>query len=236
MGIVRAGPPIQLIDALLHRFEIPNFVETGTYNGETAAWAGERFERVVTVELSPELHAQAELRLAAHASVEARLGRSRDVLAEVVPGLQGPALFWLDAHWSGDQTSGERDQCPLLDELAIVRRHANAQYVLIDDARMFMTPAPPPNDPDQWPSLREVLGRLSGDDLAEPVVVEDVVIAVPPAAASTLAEHCIAANARAWDEHLRSTVPSLRGGASLVRRGAGLALADVRKRIGGRRG
>ena len=53
MGLYRMGPPEDLILALQARLRLGDFVETGTYRGDTAAWAAEHFARVTTIELSP---------------------------------------------------------------------------------------------------------------------------------------------------------------------------------------
>jgi len=36
MGIVRMGPPIEIILELKEAYGINNFIETGTYSGDTA--------------------------------------------------------------------------------------------------------------------------------------------------------------------------------------------------------
>ena len=54
MGIIRMGPPEKLIQDLATKFQINNFVETGTYFGRTAIWASKNFEKVLTREYSHE--------------------------------------------------------------------------------------------------------------------------------------------------------------------------------------
>ena len=56
MGLIRMGPPQQLIADLARRFSIEDFVETGTYQGGTALWASGVFKRVLTIEKSDQLH------------------------------------------------------------------------------------------------------------------------------------------------------------------------------------
>ena len=44
-----------------------------------------------------------------------------DVLRKILPTVRRPMLYWLDAHWTGEQgTAGEDEQCPLLDELRTI--------------------------------------------------------------------------------------------------------------------
>jgi hypothetical protein len=183
MGLVRGGPPEELVDALRRRFGITTFVETGTYEGVTTEWAAARFARVVTVELADALHTAAARRLSGLTNVETRHGDSRRVLAELAPTLDGPALFWLDAHWSGGETAGSDDPCPLLGELAALRESQHRHYVLIDDARLFLSPPPLPHPPGSWPGVHDVERALRELGLARPRVVDDVIVAVPPTAA-----------------------------------------------------
>lgn len=139
------------------------FVETGTFQGDTAAWASEHFEQVFTIENEKTLYENARRRILASCSnVTCLLGNSRDRLQEIAAQLQGePTLFWLDAHWSNIGTYGEDDECPLLDEIRAINQ-ANVEdcAIIIDDARLFMAPPPAPHDPDQWPSLENVFAEL----------------------------------------------------------------------------
>ncbi len=53
-----------------------------------------------------------DLAVAAHAhlaNVEFVLGDSREVLPRIVAGLGEPVMFWLDGHYSGDDTAGSGD-------------------------------------------------------------------------------------------------------------------------------
>ncbi|SEP00377.1 hypothetical protein SAMN04490248_11922 [Salinihabitans flavidus] len=134
-----------------------NFVETGTLFGHTTLHASYWFDHVTTIELSEVLHAQALKHLAHRPNVTCLQGNSAERLPEVIAGLEGASFFFLDAHWSGDNSvdwgasnfkgypaetariedpslpEGER-QVPLLSELrAIAEGHTGAALVLIDD-------------------------------------------------------------------------------------------------------
>lgn len=182
MGNIRVSPLADLALSLRNEHQIVNFVETGTYQGETAAWAAQHFARVVTVEASPHYYQLAAQRRAALPGVEFRFGHSAPVLREVVPTLDGPALFWLDAHWSAGETYGAGDECPLLDELSAIVQRKAPNYILIDDAAYFTAPPPLPHDPAQWPGLAEIAAVLNG--AAAPTYVAifcDVIVALPRA-------------------------------------------------------
>lgn len=62
------------------------------------------------------------------------------MLEAILPKLEGPTLFYLDAHWSGSVTGGLRDAVPLLQELRlIVERLPHAALLVIDDLELFAT-------------------------------------------------------------------------------------------------
>lgn len=135
-----------------------NFVETGTLFAHTTLHASHWFENVITIELSPDLAAMARRSLAHRPNARVLEGNSAQVLPEVIAGLSGPSLFFLDAHWSGDSSvnwdgalfagypvdtaritaeeglvEAER-QVPLKAELEeIAASHAAPALVLIDD-------------------------------------------------------------------------------------------------------
>jgi len=50
MGIIRPGPPIDIILKLKETYGIKRFIETGSYIGDTAYWASKIFEQVITIE------------------------------------------------------------------------------------------------------------------------------------------------------------------------------------------
>jgi hypothetical protein len=187
MGSVHLGIPREMALAIAQGLELADFVEGGTYRGETASWAAAHFARVISIEQSPDLHALAAAACRHLAHVDLRLGDTRTVLPAVVATLTRPALFWLDSHWSGPGTAGEEAECPLLDEIAAVRRSTLDHVILVDDARYFLTPPPPPHDWRAWPSLDEVLRALDAPGRCWTFVLDDVLYALPPEARPLLA-------------------------------------------------
>ncbi len=106
---------------------------------------------MVTIELSPELHAAAAQRFAANPRVNVVLGDAGVELARYVDR-HVPALFFLDAHWSGGPTAGEEIDCPILDELEALASGGPEDCILIDDARLFAEP-PQWRKAAKWPPL-----------------------------------------------------------------------------------
>ena len=189
MGIYTMGPPEGLVRLLRNAYALSEFIETGTYHGATSAWAADLFERVVSIELAPALHQGASMRLAHKTNIDFRLGDTETVLAEIVPGLAKPALFWLNAHWSGGETAGETHECPLLGEIAAIERSPIEHFLLIDDARFFMSPPPPPHRAEEWPDLAAITSALSGKP-RHITVFRDVIVVVPPSARGVVVNYC----------------------------------------------
>ena len=122
--------------ARFHRANI--FVETGTYLGETTAACLDFFERLVTIELDEKLFKNAVDKFSAQKRISVYQGDSGDVLAEILPGISKPALFWLNGHYSEDFTDKEKLNSPILNELKHIFAHPiKSHTILIDGARCF---------------------------------------------------------------------------------------------------
>ncbi len=191
MGNVWTGVPERLVEALQQSSGIRSFVETGTFEGGTTKWAAQRFDKVATIEASRALYDRARETLRSLPNVEAILGDTRTELERIVQRLTAPAIFWLDAHWSGGDTHGEGEECPIQHELDVVLGATPEHLVLIDDARLFLSPPPRPHRPEQWPGIRAIVAaveRRRPD--AYVAIVEDVIVIVPPSARAVVVEHC----------------------------------------------
>ena len=187
MGSVNVGVPEKLTQFLGERYGIENFIETGTYLGDTSAWAAKVFKRVFTIEASKDLYSQALIKNGSNSNIQFNHGHTKQFLANLVPQLEQPSLFWLDAHWSGGVTYGSDDQCPLLEEIRLINTSSTIHFLLIDDARLFLYPPPPPQNPLNWPSIDEVIRVIQAQDKDIYVCVfEDVIFAVPSYAKADL--------------------------------------------------
>lgn len=189
MGNVWFGPPPALVLFLRHHFDINTFVETGTFHGNTAAWASQHFRRVITIERSESLHRRLTETPDRRENVTYLLGDSRSRLAEILPSLDGRALLWLDSHWCGGETAGATEECPLLEEIDVLRRSREDPFVLVDDARLFLKPPPPPHAAEQWPDIQGVLKAFDHTLPGGYVAIEDdVIVRVPAFAKQPLVE------------------------------------------------
>ena len=85
--------------------DIQNAVETGTYLGHGTKVLAETFNRVYSIELDLENYTTAKVNLAHYNNVELFLGNSSDVLRSILPQIDSPTLFWLDAHYMGNDAT-----------------------------------------------------------------------------------------------------------------------------------
>lgn len=182
MGAISFNLDTRLVCEILRHLPLKLFVETGTFRGETLEVVQSLFEDYISIELSPEYHAAAQKRFAGIDNIRLLLGDSAQLLKDIRPSFEGKAtLFWLDAHWcAADDTAGEISQCPLLGELAAIESLNERSVILIDDARLFLTPPPKPHEISCWPDLGQLLqqfSKLSGKHV--PVYYNDTLLFIP---------------------------------------------------------
>jgi hypothetical protein len=180
MGAIRFGVPRELVLWLRDVFKIDVFVETGTNRAETAVWASAHFAHVFTIEANEGLHQRAIETFGDRKNIQFLKGDSRVHIKSLLASLTEPAIFWLDAHWCGEDTFGKTEECPVVGELELLNTSEVNHIVLIDDARLFLAPPPPPHEPNHWPDIATICGLLSTRATSRYVVVhDDVIIAVP---------------------------------------------------------
>jgi hypothetical protein len=142
---------VRQLCALGRRTGAKTLVETGTYLGNTAMRASRVFDRVITIELAPDLYRQAAAYLKRRPNVECIEGDATKVLPEVMarPDLSD-ALIFLDGHFSaGDTAKGEIEE-PACLEIEMLGRHRDkVAGVVVDDFRLFGS-----ND---WPRKSELV-------------------------------------------------------------------------------
>lgn len=199
MGLVTMGVPAEIVLGLARLNNSRVFVETGTFHGGTTRWAAHFFETVHTIERAENLYAQHCEELSQIPGVIPHLGDSREVLPGILAALgEQTAVYWLDGHWSGLDTAGEGDECPVLGELACLSQRPR-DIILIDDARFFLCAPPLPHNAEQWPTIANIVEALpDGDDRRFVQVVDDVIFIIPDEA--ELKAHLVAyAQRRAKD-------------------------------------
>lgn len=183
MGAIDFSINEELLRTCARETGATRFVETGTFHGDSLAVAVRHFAECWSVELSPALHAAAVDRFAAEPRAHLHQGGSPEFLAAHRGEFQaGPTVFWLDAHWcAADDTAGEDSQSPLLAELDAMGRLHPESVVLIDDARLYLSPPPAPHRLGDWPDFQDLLDRFREIAPEHRVMVLNDVIVLHPA-------------------------------------------------------
>lgn len=162
------------VKGLAEKFNLKYFVETGTFSGDTVEYALslDCFDKVFSVEIEPEIYQFTSQRFAGNDKVSLFLGNSYDVLEkEILPQLDAPAFFWLDAHFpgadiglNGKTYTTEKDKnvnCPLEKEIEVITQspfyaldsdkvkvNPDENVILIDDAWLYTKQEIDPFNPD----------------------------------------------------------------------------------------
>ena len=144
------GVKVSAIQSYAEQFSLHTLIETGTYLGDMVEACRGAFARIFSVELSRELFEKARERFAPDPSVAIVHGDSSEVLPQVLAKVDTPALFWLDAHYSGGITAQGTELTPIFRELEIIFAHpVPGHVILIDDAGDFI-------GTDGYPTLAEL--------------------------------------------------------------------------------
>lgn len=117
---------------------IRTFVETGTAGGGTVRELEGRFDALYTIELDPILYKEGVAKSPGSTKIHFLEGDSGIVLKKVLNRLSSPALFWLDAHYSGTGTARAALDTPVVQEILSIFSHPNKRHIIvIDDMREF---------------------------------------------------------------------------------------------------
>ncbi len=178
MGAIEFSAPKKFIYSIQEKFQYSNFIETGTYMGETSIWASAFFKNVFTIEVNPELSSKAAMRASGKTNIRFINGDSSVELGKISEKLTGSCIYWLDGHWCGG-VSKITAECPLMGELHAIKE-TDDDVVLIDDARFFMGIVPEPHHPEEWPRIDAVIKCLKIKYPKHEVVIEyDVIMCLP---------------------------------------------------------
>jgi hypothetical protein len=113
------------------------FVETGSYLGDGIRKALEAgFESIYSIELSEKYYNHCKIRFCDFDNIMLINGDSSDKLRDIEICNYESVTFWLDGHYSGDDTAIGESNTPLLKELAIIGSFMiKTHTILIDDLR-----------------------------------------------------------------------------------------------------
>lgn len=127
-----------LFQYVLQKYLNPIFIETGTADGggvEAALNAG--FSRIYSIEINQERQLNNILKFNQHKEVTLITGDSIEELERILPMIDQPVTFWLDAHLTR-KYKGAKTRCPLYDELEAIKNMSliKSHTIMIDDMRV----------------------------------------------------------------------------------------------------
>jgi hypothetical protein len=152
-----------IIDQYRIMFSCKNFVETGTFLGDTTWFFRNMFDRLYSIELSHDLAVRAKKRFQDCTNVEIVEGNSGVVLKDLIARLAPPVLYWLDGHYSSEffhqgeyfiTAKGDK-HTPIQQELDVILNSGKPSVILIDDARLF-------NGENDYPTLASLERKIAG--------------------------------------------------------------------------
>jgi hypothetical protein len=133
-----SGIKAKIIKEYAKQFSTDIMIETGTYEGDMVASMSDVFNQIFSIELSNDFYHEAKLRFAKYPHICIMHGDSSEILPQILPSINKPCLFWLDAHYSGGITARGDFDTPIISELKQILSHPIKNHViLIDDARHF---------------------------------------------------------------------------------------------------
>lgn len=113
---------------------IDTYVETGTNRAIGIQRVIPIFKVLHTIELSPKLYEQFTPDLKAK-GVHCYLGDSAKTLAKILPKIDQPVVFMLDAHWCYDWLAV--NDFPLWRELEVIAPRTQPDIIMVDDVQAF---------------------------------------------------------------------------------------------------
>ena len=156
---------------------LKTLVEGGTYYGGTAFEQSRLFEIIYTIEKSDIIFEKAKEKIQKIRNIIQLKGDTREHLPKILSKIDN-ILFWLDAHWSGGNTYGQKDECPILEELEIIFSSPIKNFaILIDDARLFLAPPPLPHNLKSWPTIQQLVKVIPNE--FDIIINNDVIFIVP---------------------------------------------------------
>jgi len=171
------APPLiklRILEKCQKKFNLPIFIETGTFYGSSPFYLRKKFKRIYSIELSKTLYKNAKERLFKFRNITLIQGDSAKILPSLLKSINTPCFFWLDGHYSGGITAKSKIETPILEEIDAINNHKVKTHVIaIDDARLF-------DGTKMYPRLSTLfkkLKRINKD--YKIVIIHDIIFAMP---------------------------------------------------------
>lgn len=196
MGDIYWGLHAPIANRLIERFSIKTAIETGTYFAGGAIQLAAFCSNVFTIEHDPILHEFCKTYFSNLKNIKFLLGDSSAMLSNILPTIDTPILFVLDAHWFGISPRKEflsGVQCPIMNELKAIKSYCNTidqSAIIIDDADMFLGALQPPFECNEFPPISELIDMVNGIFKNNTLdILDDIIVSGPKGTSEILAEY-----------------------------------------------
>jgi len=138
---IRPPPFIKqkIVKCYAKRFSIDILIETGTFHGDMVIANRKTFKKIYSIELSEKFYKIAKKNCAKYSNISLYNGDSSKILPKILSNIKNPCLFWLDAHYIGEDTTRSNTDTPIMRELQHIFKSSDLNHViLIDDAQDFI--------------------------------------------------------------------------------------------------
>jgi hypothetical protein len=188
------GVPDELILKLKLASNYDDFIETGTYKGDTSKWASKYFNNVFTIEASEIVYKK--LNFNSYPNITSIFGNSVEHLDNI---LNNNSIIYLDAHYSGRSTF---NSYPLLLEIDRINNSNLNHIIIIDDARFCLSFF---ND-ENYTNIIDLCFKLNNFKNKRYIVIfDDLIISVPILYKKIVDEYCNDKSRSYYINYLNST-------------------------------
>jgi hypothetical protein len=144
-------------------------IETGTFLGDMVEAQRNNFKKIFSIELQHDLAEKAKKRFRDLDHIKILEGNSGKLLKTILIEVKEPAIFWLDAHYSGGLTARGESECPIYQEIDAIFATKENHLLLIDDARLF-------NGEGDYPEIGQLTKYIQNKDPRYNVSVDNDMI------------------------------------------------------------
>jgi hypothetical protein len=117
------------------------FVETGTHIGSTIFALQPYFKQIISIEIAEHFynHCKHTVNSRNFTNINLLLGDSSILIEKITTTIPCNIIFFLDGHYSSENTGRGKKDCPLIEELELISKRNNDDIIIIDDYRLFET-------------------------------------------------------------------------------------------------